>query len=224
MKKTLFLLAVAILFLQVSAFAQKARVGVTAGFSTSNMYGTIGGNDIRDDNKKGITVGILIDAPIKKSHFSFQPSINYTQKGRITEETEKIKSWVALRYAEVNLDFVYNSKGKTTFFVGLGPSAGLDLPSTFIVRTNNSTVANNNPDPKYSRSETKVKFGKEVLDDYKGLDYGIHFQGGFRMSKGFIFSANYTFGLRNIASEGAPNDDIKNGFFAVRFGWLFKNK
>lgn len=224
MKKTLFLLAVAVLSLQVSVFAQKTRVGVTAGITTSNMYGTVGGKDLRDDSKTGITVGILIDAPIKKSHFSFQPAINYVQKGRVTEETEKVKSWVALRYAEVNLDFVYNSKGKTTFFFGLGPSVGLDLPSTFIVRTNNSTAANNNPDPKYSRSEKKVKFGKEVLDDFKGLDYGVHLQGGFRMSKGLIFSLNYTFGLRNIASEGAPNDDIKNGCFAVRFGWLFKNK
>jgi Outer membrane protein beta-barrel domain len=224
MKKSFFLLAVSVLLLQVSVFAQKTRVGVTAGISSSNMYGEIGGTDIRDDSKKGITVGILIDAPIKKSRFSFQPSINYVQKGRIFEETEKVKSWVALRYAEVNFDFVYNSKGKTTFFVGLGPSAGLDLPSTFIVRTNNSTAANNDPDPKYSRSEKKVLFGKEVLDNFKGLDYGVHLQGGFRINKGLIFSLNYTFGLRNIASEGAPNDNIKNGYFAARFGWLFKNK
>lgn len=224
MKKTLFLLAVAVLFLQVSVFSQKTRVGVTAGITTSNMYGEVGGKDLRDDSKTGITAGILVETPIGKSRFSFQPSINYMQKGRITEESEKVKSWIALRYADLNLDFLYNSKGKTTFFFGLGPSVGLDLPSTFITKTNNSTAANNNPDPKYSRSEKKVLFGKGVLDNFRGLDYGVHLQGGFRMSKGLIFSLNYTFGLRNIASEGAPDDNIKNGCFAVRFGWLFKNK
>lgn len=224
MKKTLFLLAVAVLSLQVSVFSQKTRVGVTAGITTSNMYGTISDKDIRDASKTGITVGFYVETPIGKSHFSFQPGVHYMQKGRVTEETEKVKSWVALRYADVNLDFLYNSKGKTTFFFGLGPSIGLDLPSTFITRTNNSTAANNNPDPKYSRSEKKVLFGKEVLDNYKGLDYGVHLQGGFRINKGLLFSLNYTFGLRNIASEGAPNDNIKNGAFAVRFGWLFKNK
>jgi Outer membrane protein beta-barrel domain len=224
MKKTLFLLAVALLSLQVSVFSQKTRVGVTAGITSSNMYGTIAGKDIKDDGKTGITAGFYVETPIGKSRFSFQPGINYMQKGRITADEQKTKSWIALRYADLNLDFLYNSKGKTTFFVGIGPSIGFDLPSTFIVRTDNSTAANNDPDPRYSRSEKKVRFGKEILDDFKGLDYGLHLQGGFRLNKGLLFSVNYTFGLRNIASEGAPNDDIKNGVFAVRFGWLFKNK
>jgi len=222
MKKVLFLLAVAVISLQLSA--QKSRVGVTAGITSSNMYGEVAGKTLRDDSKKGITVGILLETPIKKSHFSFQPAIHYVQKGRILEESQKIKSWVGLRYADFNLDFLYNSKGKTTFFIGGGPSFSFDLPSTKVVRTNNATAAEPNPDPQYSRSETKVKFGKEVLDDYRGLDWGVHLQTGFRMSKGFIFSLNYTFGLRNIASEGTPDDRIKNGLFAVRFGWLFKNK
>jgi Outer membrane protein beta-barrel domain len=225
MKKILFVLAVAVLGLQVSGFSQKTRVGVTAGITTANMNGTV--NNVKLDTKKtvtGWTVGFLVDAPIGKSHFSFQPAIHYTQKGRLLSEENKVKSWLALRYADVHLNFLYNSKGKTTFFIGGGPSLGLDLPSTKIVRTLNTTAVNGNPDPKYSRSETKVKFGKENLDDLKGLDYGVNILTGFRITKGFSVTVNYTFGLRNIASNGTPNDNIKNGCFGARFGWLFKNK
>ncbi len=225
MKKILFLLAVAVLFLQASGFSQKTRVGITAGITTANMNGTV--NNVKLDTKNSLTgysVGLLLETPIGKSHFSFQPAINYVQKGRLLSEEEKVKSWLAMRYADVHLNFLYNSKGKTTFFIGGGPSLGLDLPSTRIVRTDNSTAANSNPDPKYSRSETKIKFGKENLDDFKGLDYGVNILTGFRIKKGLSFALNYTFGLRNIASNGAPADNIKNGCFGARLGWLFKNK
>jgi hypothetical protein len=225
MKKILFLLAIAVFFLHASGFSQKTRVGVTAGITTANMNGTV--NNVKLDTKKtvtGYTVGLFVETPLGKSHFSFQPGVNYVQKGRLLVEEDKVKSWLALRYADVHLNFLYNSKGKTTFFIGGGPSLGLDLPSTKIVRTDNSTAANNNPDPKYSRSETKVKFGKEDLDDFKGLDYGVNILTGFRIAKGVQLSLNYTFGLRNIASNGAPADNVKNGCFAAKFGWLFKNK
>lgn len=225
MKKILFLLAIAVLFLQAQGFSQKTRVGITAGITSANMNGTV--NNVKLDTKNnvvGYTVGLFVEAPIGKSHFSFQPGVSYVQKGRLLSEENKVKSWLAMRYADVSLNFIYNSKGKTTFFIGAGPSLGLDLPSTRIVRTDNSTAANSNPDPKYSRSETKIKFGKENLDDFKGLDYGLNLLTGFRINKGLLFSLNYTFGLRNIASNGAPSDNVKNGCFAVKFGWLFKNK
>ncbi|MBL7745841.1 MAG: outer membrane beta-barrel protein [Chitinophagaceae bacterium] len=223
MKKILFLLAVAVFFLQASGFSQKTRVGITAGITTANMYGTVNDKTLKDDSKTGITAGLIVDAPIGKSRFSFQPGVHYTQKGRTLAETGDDKSWLALRYADVHLNFLYNSKGKTTFFVGLGPSVGLDLPSYRVTKTSNATAANLDPDPEFSRSETKIKFGKDKLDDLKGLDYGFNMLGGFRTRKGYYFALNYTFGLRNIAANES-GDDIKNGCFGFRIGYLFNNK
>lgn len=223
MKKVLFLLAVAVLFLQAQGFSQKTRVGVTAGITNANMYGTVDSKDLNDKTKAGFTAGVFLDAPIGKSKFSFQPSINYVQKGRVLSEVNKDKSWLALRYADVNLNFLLNSKGKTTFFIGLGPTVSFDLPSYKVSKTYNGTAINLNPDPEYSRSETKIKFGRDKLDDLKGLDYGANGLVGVRFRKGYYFAVNYTFGLRNIAAAES-GDEINNAYVGFRLGYLFSNK
>lgn len=223
MKKVLFLLAVAVLFFQASGFSQKTRVGVTAGITNSNMYGTVGGTTFKGDPKVGVTAGLFLESKIGKSKFSFQPAISYVQKGYVISETNDAKSWVALRYADLDLNFLLNSKGKTTFYIGLGPSIGFDLPSSFITKTNNATVVNPNPDPEFSKAATKINFGDEALDDFRGLDFGINGMAGFRLAKGFSLSVNYNFGLRNIATKGS-SDEISNGYVGVRLGYLFKNK
>lgn len=223
MKKVLFLLAVAVLFLQASGFAQKTRVGITAGITSANMYGTVDDKTLRDDGKTGITAGLILERQLGKTRFSFQPGIHYTQKGRTLTETGDNKTWLALRYADLHLNFLYNSKGKTTFFVGLGPSLGFDLPSYRKVKTSNATPADPDPSPSYSRSETKIKFGRDKLDDLKGLDYGANMIAGFRFAKGYYFAFNYTFGIRNIAANES-GDELRNGCFGFRIGYLFKNK
>lgn len=224
MKKVLFLLAVSVMFLQISGFSQKAKVGVAGGYTSSNMSGTVGGVNVKGDSKAGFTLGMLLDAPIGKSHFSFQPGVHYVQKGKIISETNKEKSWLALRYVDLQLNFLYNSKGKTNFFIGVGPTLSFDMPSKSVVRTSNITAVNDNPDPKYSFSEKKINFGKDVLDDYHGLDYGANLMAGFKLRCGFLVSLNYTFGLRNIIVDQSGNNEVKNGYAGFRFGWLFNNK
>jgi Outer membrane protein beta-barrel domain len=223
MKKVLLLLAVAVLVLQVSGFSQKSRVGFTAGITSANMNGKVDSATLDAKSLTGFTFGILVDAPIGKSHFSFQPGLHYVQKGRIISETNKVKTWLALRYIDAQMNFLYNSNKKTNFFIGLGPTVSFEMPSKMITRTSNVTANNANPDPKYSRSEKTINFGKEPLDDLRGLDYGINILTGFKMHCGLLVSLNYTFGLRNIANE-ASGDDLKNGVAGVRLGWLFNNK
>lgn len=223
MKKVLFLLAVAVLFFQASGFSQKTRVGVTAGITNSNMYGTVGGATFKGNPKAGVTVGMLLESPIGKTKFSFQPAVSYVQKGYVISETNAAKSWAALRYVDLDFNFLLNSKGKTTFYFGLGPSVGFDLPSSFVTKTNNATAINPDPSPEFSRAATKIKFGDEPLDNFRGLDFGINGMAGFRLAKGFSLSVNYNFGLRNIATKGTP-DELSNGYVGVRLGYLFKNK
>ena len=134
MKKVLFLLAAFVFCLQINGFSQKSRVGFYTGYTNANMYGKIGGERVKDDALSGITFGLILDAPISKSHFSFTPTLSYAQKGRVTfnenSRASNLKEWIALRYAELNANFVYNTNGaKGNWFIGGGPSISFDLPS-----------------------------------------------------------------------------------------------
>ena len=130
MKKALILIIAGVCLLQINGLSQKTEVGITGGITFSNMYGKKGGVDTRGDARTGFTVGMLVDAPIGKTNWSFQPGIHYVQKGAFTSKTSTTKQAIALRYAEFLVNFVHYTKGKATrLYFGLGPSLGLNLPS-----------------------------------------------------------------------------------------------
>lgn len=227
MKKVSLLLAVAVLILQTSVFAQKPApsVGITAGITISNMYGTVNNVDYKGSSSKtGITFGMLLDKQIGKGHVSFQPALNYVQKGKVMSESEKSKNYLALRYAEAQLNFLYNSKTKTNFYIGGGPAIAFDLPSQYVLKTTNATAVNLDPKPRYLRSETSVIFGKDAASNLRGYDYGVNLLAGFRLKCGFNLGINYTYGLRNLVPVKTAGNDIHNSCFAVKAGFLFKNK
>ena len=107
MKKLFFLLALVAPF---ALFAQKSMVGVTGGITMANQYGTKGGALIKDDQKIGYTLGLIMETPIAKSNFSFQPGLFYAQKGRIENVSFKEKRHWSLRYAELQANVLYNLK------------------------------------------------------------------------------------------------------------------
>jgi hypothetical protein len=80
MKKVLFLFITAACLFQINVKAQKAQVGLASGVSVSNVYGRAGGLDTRGEARLGFTGGLLVDAPIGKSNFSFQPGIHYAER------------------------------------------------------------------------------------------------------------------------------------------------
>lgn len=213
MKKTILLVIVSLCILQVNSFAQKSRAGIFGGYSQSNWHGKTGGVTDKGKTMSGFTFGMLVDVPIKKSNFSFQPTVQYAQKGWVTSKTYNTKNYVALHYAEALFNFVYNAKGSAGHvFVGLGPSLGLPLPSKKVEKTD------------VSKNETTLIFGKETIADFKSLDYGAHIMGGFQFRKGTFISLGYTFGIRNIHPGENPVDEIRNGCIALKLGFIVNNK
>ncbi|MEO7923236.1 MAG: porin family protein [Chitinophagaceae bacterium] len=209
MKKTFLIAIVSVCFLQINAFAQKTRAGIFGGLSQSNYHGKTDGVTSKGKSLAGFTFGMLVDVPLKKSNFSFQPAIQYAQKGWIVSKTNDQKTYVGLRYAEALLNFVYHAKGgKGHVFVGLGPTLGLPLPSKKVTKTDNS------------KAETTLVFGKDPIADYKSLDYGADLMAGYQFRKGCFVSLGYTFGLRNIHPGENPVDEIKNGCVALKLGIL----
>ncbi|MBI3136948.1 MAG: PorT family protein [Sphingobacteriales bacterium] len=218
MKKVLFLLAAFVFCLQINGFSQKSRVGFSTGYTSSNMYGKIGGERVTDDPKSGISFGLLVDAPIGKSHISFQPSLNYVQKGRVTfnENTRAntLKEWIAIRYAELHANFLYNTNGpRGNWFIGGGPTFAVDLPSKKVSKTD------------ALKTETNLNFGKESNSDLRGVDYGGNLLTGYRLKCGFFFAFNYTVGIRNLVPVQDGNDNnIRNHCWGIRVGLLINNK
>lgn len=218
MKKVLFFLTVLVCFLQLNGFAQKSSVGVTAGITSSNNYGRIGGNLLKDDSKGGITFGMHLHTPLGKSPISFQPSLNYVQKGRWFTKTNELKDWIALRYAELQMNFLYNAGG---FYIGGGPYAAIDLPSSKITK---SLVRDPVKSDYWLRAETNVNFGQEANSDVKGLDYGANMLTGYRLKSGFSLNFNYSVGIRNLIPIDNGSDNIRNHYFGVSLGYLVSNK
>jgi hypothetical protein len=214
MKKVLFLFIIAACLLQINAFAQKAQVGITGGITPSNIYGEVGGLDKRGDVRTGLTVGMLVDAPIGKTNFSFQPGIHYVQKGTYTNKTNTVKEADLLRYADLIANFVYylGGKDKNRLYFGLGPQIGFTLPSKKIKIEDGETTEVRN-----------IAFGDTEFDDYNNLDYGANVLAGVRFKNGIIFSVNYTFGLSNIMPTPTGDDHLRNGSAGIRIGYFFSN-
>jgi len=215
MKKAFLMFAVSVLFLQLT-YAQKTRAGVMGGATFSKMSGELGGNENGYQTKVGYTIGFLIDAPIN-AKFSFAPGLHYVQKGTLQRPpagTLITKSYIALRYAEFNANFIYKASGtKGNFFAGAGPSIDMNLPSkkgTMIEK---------------DKTETDIVFGKTIEKDLAGIDYGVNLLLGYRLNCGFFASVNYNRGFRDLRPVDASGpEQINNSYFGIQIGWLFQNK
>ena len=222
MKKMIFISSVFFLLFSTASIAQNARIGVTGGLNFSNLSRTIGGIDKDGDYRIGLIGGMMLDVPLcKKSPISFQPDFRYTQKGTAEKLlTPTVKNYVALRYAELATNFVYNfnNKGGGTFYLGAGPYLALPLPSKKVEKVAGS--------PKVL---TDISFGNLAANDYKGDDYGADFVMGYRNKAGIFVGLNYTQGARNLVPNevldipASKNDKVKNIAFGIRVGFLFKS-
>jgi hypothetical protein len=210
MKKTIFIVSVIIFCLQIAGLSQKSKVGFTGGISIANMRGTVDGKDQKQDARTGLTFGLIVDAPLKE-HISFQPGLHYVQKGK-QQDQNNIKTVTALRYAELQLNFLYSGESYTNaLFIGAGPAFSVNFPSKIVTKIENT------------KTETDITFGNET-EDLRGFDFGANFLCGLRFPHGFLVSFNYTLGLRNLVPGGSDTDKIKNSAFGARIGLLIDNK
>ena len=211
MKKALILIIAGICLFQIKGLSQNTRVGLTGGVTWSNIYGQVNGLDRRGEARMGFTLGMIVDAPLGKSNWAFQPGLHYMQKGFVSDKTPTSKTATALRYAELDLNLIHYTKGATALFFGAGPYIGLNLPSKSVVITDDARI------------ESNITFGKEETDSYRGVDYGANGIVGVRCKTGLYFAVNYAFGIRNILPNPTGDDVLRNGCLGVRIGFIFPN-
>jgi hypothetical protein len=216
MKRTILILSLALTCFYLPAIAQKARVGIVAGVTMSNLTGETDGVNTNFDSRAGFTTGLIVDVPIGKTRFTFQPGVHYVQKGAVISETKDQKDYVALRYAEFAFHFLYNTKGTkgVNIFAGVGPSVSLNLPSKTVVKFQDDGT----------KVEQNVIFGDEGAAQYNGIDWGASGIAGLNFRNGAMLSFNYNHGIRNLTPGKNSENSIRNSCFIVRLGLLIKNK
>lgn len=208
MKKVFFVLTMSLFV--VAAQAQKARVGITTGLTYSNIYDNVVGND-KTDAKRGLSLGMIVEAPICSGAFSFQPALQYVQKGSVWTDLAAAKTSWALRYAELQANFLFNTNKKNGgFFVGLGPAVSYAVPSKSVVET------------KDGKTEKALLLGDDALDNYRRVDIGANGIIGYRDRMGWLLAVNYTYGLRN-QYPGGGETKYNNASVGIKIGYLFKN-
>ena len=221
--KRMLAMAALVVGLPILVDAQSAQVGVSAGITSSDMYGEIGGNKVAGDSRRGYGMGMFINVPIKKTAISFMPGIYYVQKGNTQIKNNNKDEWTALRYAELQANFVYNTNGPkgNNFFIGGGPSFGVNLPSAFVSKT---IVRDPLKSDYWLRAESNVNIGNEANSHFRFADYGANLIMGYRLKCGWGLSFNYNAGLRNIKPMATGDDRINNHVMGLQLSYLVKNK
>lgn len=212
MKKLIFIQLI-IIAVHFSGTAQDTRVGITAGATSANYKLKSDGNTESQDSKIGIIAGLMADIPIGKN-FSFQPALNFVQKGTKSEYTYNgvtEKSSATVGSIEVPFNFLYNFPGNTgNFFIGAGPSVAFGI-----------SAIGKSDDGSNSTSEN-LKIGNSDDDDIRGIDLGANFTTGYCFKKGFMLSLNYNLGLSNMLPGESNGEKLKSSYFGFKLGYLLK--
>jgi hypothetical protein len=209
--KTIITLMMLMILLTSHSLTAQTTVGLTGGVSFANVTAKGGGVSISAKTKTGFTAGLFIDFPLS-SNFSFQPALNFVQKGsKSSDETYSEKT--NFNYFEVPLNFVYNNSG---FFVGAGPSIsfGVSGKDKFIDKE----------DPSLSET-TKIEFGS-ADEQVKRIEFGVNVLTGYKTVSGFLFAINYNIGLSNIMNSSSDDGGgtLKNKYFAIKIGYALNGK
>ena len=213
MKKITYLIINFVLLMTWNSKAQKTSFGITTGPVFPSYKVKIESIAITSDIKVGFTAGVMSSIAMGKS-FSFQPGLNFIQKGGTYEE-EGTTDKTTLNYLELPFNFVYHTNSaKGKFFAGAGPSLSYGISGK------------DEWDDGYYQETTEIKFGSEDDDDLKQLEIGINVLAGYQLKNGLFFAANYNMGINNIMSESFEDykTSYHNRYFAIRIGYLFGKK
>ncbi len=208
MKKHILLLAISIACFELAGKSQ-VRTGIEAGITAHKMTGRLAG-----DGRMGLMATLVLDANLGRN-FSFYPTLSYVQKGVVEPHPQGTlieKQYVALRYAELSPNFVYHIPISTgsSFFLGLGPSIDFNMPSKRVTVTGGVKAYND------------ILFGPTAENDVRGIDWGANVVLGWRTNGGFLISANYNKGIRDLSPENSTQE-TKNQYIGVQLGVFLNN-
>lgn len=187
-----------ILSLIAFSFASKAqtRLGFKGGVNFANVTISTSGFSISPGSITSFHVGGVLESRLS-DRIVVQPNLLFSQKGFLTEISGG-STKITLNYLELPVNFLYEASDY--FTIGGGPYLGYALSGKSV--SNGVT--------------TDAEFGDGGM---KRTDFGLNLTAGYEVLDGLIISANYSFGLANIADTN--DGSIKNKVIGISITKLF---
>lgn len=217
MKKLLFSASVILLTMATGAFAQTkmtsetARFGIKAGVNLSRYAFSGNGNDFESELKDyqkdniGFNVTAYGDFGVANNFF-IQPGISLQNKGtkfKRSENNQSVEITQNTMWVEVPVNAVFRipTGDAGAVQISAGPYIGFGISGKNKVETTGI--------PDFDVDVDKFKYGNGEDDSLNGLDYGLNFGLGYRLSSGITLGANYGLGLSNLIPKDSRDNDSK---------------
>jgi opacity protein-like surface antigen len=207
MKKIIFLF----LLLLFSLSNTYAQFGIRAGVNMANEIRSFKNvqDNFKSDNLTAFHIGIVLQAPFKKSGFATEFALLYTQKGSFYEYGEdgnNQQKYNELNYVELPINLRFMIPANTAFNVY--GTVGIYGAYMF----NGRTIDEATQDAK------KIAFTRSA----DRVDYGLSAGAGVRLFRKIQIGATWSWGLKD--SKIPTIDDLKsskNRVFSVNLTYLF---
>jgi OmpA-OmpF porin, OOP family len=232
-RKFPFLLLIIAASIGGSRVRAQVRLGILGGLHSSNILETnsLPGWDTSTkkylSSRSGFELGIIVEVPLGRSGFYFQPALTYVTKGRqysrnndsitaLNNDTIYNKSSVNLSYIEIPLDFTYKmaltGNARNSFFLSAGPYVAF-------FNSGSTTTQSLTGNPEQFNSETDPVTVGKAPDSYKTVDIGVNGKVGFELGN-IMLNLYYSRGLTNMYTAGYPGT-FHNTVFGASLGiWL----
>lgn len=180
------------------AQAQSPKFGIKAGVNIAKFAGD---PDPNSEFNTGLAAGVFTNVPLS-SGFSFEPSLEYSQKGAefTTAVNSEVKSKIT--YLDLPIMFKYNLTPNFGILAGPQVSFFLDQETKLVNGNSTSTFEGNNDSYRKSLAGGKV-----------GLSYNFG---------SVMLNASYATDLQNLYSDDSGNSDLKNQVINVGLAFGFK--
>ncbi len=193
--KNLILISIVVFFIFTSSTAQKIKYGSKIGVNIGNITG-----DEADDlnTKTSLHAGAIAEIMIS-DEFSFQAELLYSAQGAKSNYSETLDD-VTFRYTSVKLEYI-NVPLLAKYYIVEGLSLEVGPQVGFLLTADREFE-------KTDSGETETG-EKDILDEIKGIDFGLDFGLAYKLESGIFLAARYNLGLSNI-NDLTVSDDLKN--------------
>lgn len=204
-----FSLVICLMFVVTNIQAQ-IKFGPKVGLNLSTM--TLKNMGISLDPKilVGFNVGVVSEIPLS-GNLSLQPAVLYSAKGSkysVTISEVTAEAEIAPSFIEIPVNAVYKfDLGSTKLFLNAGPYFAYGIGGK----------------SKSGGESTDISFGSGESNDMKPFDFGLNFGAGIEIAN-LLISANYEFGLANLAPRTTDNTEMKITVIGFSIAYLFGGK
>jgi len=206
--KNLLFISIIVIFGLTSLSAQTIKYGTKIGVNIANITG-----DETDDlnTRASLHAGAIAEIMIS-DEFSFQAELLYSAQGAKSDYNETLDE-VTFRYTSVKLEYI-NVPLLAKFYVTEGFSLEAGPQVGFLITADREFEKTDN-----GETETGEK---DILDEIKGIDFGLNFGLAYKLGGGIFLAARYNLGFSNINDiEGSDELKNQNRVMQVSAGYFF---